>query len=476
MPVDQAVRLICLGHLDAAREALSRVTDEADGEALHDFRVAVRRLRSTLRAYRDHLDDPIPNKLRRRLRDLQQATNAGRDAEVALEWVQPHRASLNPRQRYGLDWLVARLEARRQEAYRTAAEQVTRDFEKIARLLSQQLERYRRKIKVGTGDVPTPHAAAAAALVRRHAGVLAEQLGRVAGPDDQEAVHRARIAAKRLRYLLEPLRDELGAAKPLIGKLKELQDVSGAMHDAQVFEQDLGSAIEAAAAERARRIYDEAAAGDADRASLRRAASRDERPGLLALMKLATARRAAHFAELRERWIGDGAQPFFAALEDAAATMASRSGVEIERKFLLHEVPPRAREATGVEIDQGWLPGSVLQERLRRVRSSDGERLWRTVKHGQGLTRLEVQEAASPELFQALWPLTEGRRLTKRRYTVPDEDLEWEIDEFTDRDLVLAEVELPAPDTPVDPPEWLVPYVEREVTGEPDYLNVNLAR
>ncbi len=52
----------------------------------------------------------------------------------------------------------------------------------------------------------------------------------------------------------------------------------------------------------------------------------------------------------------------------------------------------------------------------------------------------------------------------------------WEIDEFTDRELVLAEVELPAPDMVPEPPEWLGPYVVRDVTDEPEYLNANLAR
>jgi CYTH domain-containing protein len=40
---------------------------------------------------------------------------------------------------------------------------------------------------------------------------------------------------------------------------------------------------------------------------------------------------------------------------------------------------------------------------------------------------------------------------------------------------VLAEVDLSDAATPVAPPDWLAPYIVREVTGEPEYLNVNLA-
>jgi CYTH domain-containing protein len=98
------------------------------------------------------------------------------------------------------------------------------------------------------------------------------------------------------------------------------------------------------------------------------------------------------------------------------------------------------------------------------------------VKLGQGLTRVELEEEASAELFEKLWALTEGRRLRKQRYYVPDGDLRWEVDEFLDRDLVLAEVELADPALTVHPPAWLESRIVREVTGEPQYLNVNLGR
>jgi CYTH domain-containing protein len=75
-----------------------------------------------------------------------------------------------------------------------------------------------------------------------------------------------------------------------------------------------------------------------------------------------------------------------------------------------------------------------------------------------------------------MWPLTEGRRLRKRRYAIVDGPLTWQIDEFLDRPLVLAEVELPSESVIVEPPTWLAPVVVREVTNEPDFTNASLAR
>ena len=45
-----------------------------------------------------------------------------------------------------------------------------------------------------------------------------------------------------------------------------------------------------------------------------------------------------------------------------------------------------------------------------------------------------------------------------------------------DRELFLAEVELSDPEQHPELPEWLAPYVVREVTNEAEYVNLNLAR
>jgi adenylate cyclase len=149
---------------------------------------------------------------------------------------------------------------------------------------------------------------------------------------------------------------------------------------------------------------------------------------------------------------------------------------EIERKYLLRALPPRARSAPFEDLWQGWIPGEKLQERLRRTKGARGLRYFRTVKLGRGISRIEVEEQTDPALFRRMWPLTAGKRVRKRRYLVEEGALLWEIDAFADRELFLAEVELPSADTPVSLPDWLSPFVVREVTGEDEFVNINLAR
>ena len=52
----------------------------------------------------------------------------------------------------------------------------------------------------------------------------------------------------------------------------------------------------------------------------------------------------------------------------------------------------------------------------------------------------------------------------------------WEVDRFLDRELYLAEVEVPEVSYSVEIPKWLAPYVIREVTEELPYEGVALAR
>src|SRR5258708_4565997 len=100
-PVDRAAREVALGLLEQADEAGKRLDHPDDPEALHDFRVAVRRLRSWLRAYKEPLRGSVSGKHRDVLRAVAHATNAGRDAEVHVEWLRARAEFFRGRRRGG---------------------------------------------------------------------------------------------------------------------------------------------------------------------------------------------------------------------------------------------------------------------------------------------------------------------------------------------------------------------------------------
>jgi adenylate cyclase len=148
--------------------------------------------------------------------------------------------------------------------------------------------------------------------------------------------------------------------------------------------------------------------------------------------------------------------------------------MEIERKWLVTEVPAVLDGCPSRVIRQGYLalePGGTEV----RVRDDDGRRSL-TVKSAGGLSREEVDIPLSDEQFAQLWPLTEGRRVEKRRICLRlDDGALAEVDVFEGalKGLVLAEVEFDSEGAAArfEPPAWM----GREVTDDPRYKNRNLA-
>src|SRR5262249_31250713 len=150
---------------------------------------------------------------------------------------------------------------------------------------------------------------------------------------------------------------------------------------------------------------------------------------------------------------------------------------EIERKFLLRALPADVARHPSVIIDQGYIPGTAVRERVRRTQEGTILRYFRTIKVGAGVERFEFEEETTDTFFVAVWPLTEGHRVRKRRYNIPAGERVWEVDEFLDRDeLVLAEIEIERADEEVSPPADIAAVIVREVTNEPAFSNYTLSR
>jgi CHAD domain-containing protein len=322
-PAAEATRLIALGYLEDASAAATRLEDPKDEEALHDFRVALRRLRSTLRAYRLELRASVRRGSRDRLGRIADATNRSRDADVALAWLRPLTSALTSGERVGLRELIERIERRRDDVYEKTVDHVRRSFTKTAKRLRKRLGEYRQAVQPAAADgTPAGFATIAAAAVTEHAADLGQRLAEVHSPDQFDEVHAARIAAKRLRYLLEPLGAQVPDGATLVRKLRELQDLLGGLCDTQVLAMEVEAAVTAAGAVRARRLFDLELA-DVDASERRKAArASNERPGLLAVARRLRARRAALFTRLQTPWLRPAGAQFVRDVESAARGIA----------------------------------------------------------------------------------------------------------------------------------------------------------
>jgi len=291
-PAPVAAASIVLACLADSERRLDGLDGAAAGEALHDFRVALRRTRSALRAYRDVLGPCFRKKDHRRLRDMSRATNAGRDAEVQLEWLTAHRAAVARDERGGLNALLRELRRARRAAYAEGCGTLRARF----RHASQRLRRHLRRAADGGPGLR----ASFGTLLAEHAGNLAALLGGVGSVADRDQLHRARIAAKRLRYLLEPMVRPLPEARAAVRALKELQDLLGTQRDVDLVLTMLRE---------------------------RQAATAD--PGLAQLAAVADGERDACWARLSERWLtpASGGAAFLATLEDLGRGLAGPAAV-----------------------------------------------------------------------------------------------------------------------------------------------------
>lgn len=453
-PPAAGARVMALARCGDVEAAAARVADPADLEALHDLRVALRRLRSALKALAPLLGDAVGEKQRRRLARAARLTGPARDAEVLLSWLGDQRDRLQPAWRGAHDWLLERVE---RERARAAARVTARALPKLAKALPRLARRLARPAPPHPGG-PATLAAALAPLLRARAAALREALREVAGADDAAALHLARIAGKRLRYLLEPLRGVEGLpAEAAVEALRALQDLLGEWNDAHVAGLELQAALTEAAADRTR--WRDRGGGDAD-----------FRPGLLALARLAAAREAACFARLEEAHLGGRATPLLDLAYAVVAALEARVEVPAaapERKLLLTALPAEVAGGGVDEVELGWLAGTRPPEGVGLVRSAGGERLFRL--HAG---RAPADEPLARGDFEALWPLTEGRRVAKRCHR-GEAGPGWRFDEYQDRRLVVAVAEA-GPEVPAPP--WLEPLVVRDVTGERGYTDEVLAR
>ena len=149
------------------------------------------------------------------------------------------------------------------------------------------------------------------------------------------------------------------------------------------------------------------------------------------------------------------------------------SGLEIERKFLVHKRMNWKHLATGSShIQQGYMT-AVNTVRVR-VRDDQAFLTIKGKSRDGGLSRYEFEKEISMDEAQQLLKLCEPPVIDKRRYIIPYEGHTFEVDEFygENEGLVMAEVELENRWEEVILPD----FIGQEVTGDDRFYNRNMRR
>jgi CHAD domain-containing protein len=214
-----------------AREESIRKAE--DPEDVHQMRVATRRLRASLQVAEAIYDPMLIQQFRKSLRRAAQALAIVRDLDVFLLAIRKRRAELAEAEATMLDRLIAAVETER-----TAAR-----VQMLADLQSRRYLRFKHDFAVflttpGNGLAALPPTGmparvrdvAGSAIWQRYEQWRAFDV--VLNDAQDEVLHEARIAGKRLRYTFEFFGPALGPKlSELLDQLAELQEHLGLLQD-----------------------------------------------------------------------------------------------------------------------------------------------------------------------------------------------------------------------------------------------------
>jgi CHAD domain-containing protein len=210
-----------------ARDLFEPVRSGRGREAVHDLRVASRRLRAAL-SLLEAAGVPEARKWRKTVRRVTRALGRARDLDVQIGFLR--RFIARNRGIADVPRLKARLEARR----RAVQKDVLRALRRVED--SGVLDDIARLGPAGRVPAAATARGRAAVQVRRRLRSLLELAPFVPREDAAEGHHRLRIAAKRLRYVLEIFLPVFGRrAEAWIRAIRELQEVLGELHDGDVW-------------------------------------------------------------------------------------------------------------------------------------------------------------------------------------------------------------------------------------------------
>ena len=127
--------------------------------------------------------------------------------------------------------------------------------------------------------------------------------------------------------------------------------------------------------------------------------------------------------------------------------------MEIERKFLIKELPKNLDSYPCRHIEQGYLSVSPVV-RIRK----DNDRFELTYKGKGAMVREEHNLPLTKDSYDHLKEKIDGRLIAKKRYMIPLENYTVELDVFEGdlAPLILAEVEFPSKEAAntFTPPDW----------------------
>ncbi|MHB8186658.1 MAG: CHAD domain-containing protein [Dermatophilaceae bacterium] len=227
--------------LATMRENLPGLIDDVDTEFLHDFRVAVRRTRATLKLGRPVLPEVMRSRWEPAFKGLGDTTTPVRDLDVYELDLPTMRGWLVAADPADLEPLATYLRHRRTAERRTLVRRLRSvSFGRLVTEWEKELAQL-----VDTPDDADQEHLSAGRLAGRSISRAYQRVARdgaaISGDSSAEDLHQLRKRCKELRYALEVFAPVVakGPRKRAVADLKGLQDVLGRFQDSEVQRQAL---------------------------------------------------------------------------------------------------------------------------------------------------------------------------------------------------------------------------------------------
>ena len=246
-PLAEAGRKIMLAQFAEmlCHEAGTRLGE--DIEALHDMRVATRRLRAAFDIFGHAFQKKAVRSNMAGLRQIGRLLGAVRDLDVFMEKAEGYLESLPEDTRQGLDPLLLSWRSQRSDTRnRLLSHLDSPAYGEFITYYNYFVQTIGSGVQVHNTDTPTPNRVCEVVpclIYNRMAMVRA--YGPIVNTATIPQLHALRIEFKRLRYAFEFFVEVLGVeARQVIDMIKKLQDHLGDLHDADVACQILNSFLD----------------------------------------------------------------------------------------------------------------------------------------------------------------------------------------------------------------------------------------
>lgn len=231
-PAIEMVNAVIAAHIPMMRQNEAGIIADIDTEFLHDYRIALRKIRSVISLFSGVYGHQQTADLKSEFSALMAPTGKLRDLDVYLLTRSDYAKLLPPDLHPGLAHMFARFSEHRAAAHAELAQQLQ------SPAYGAQMKRLEKLFKKGKKLVAGPRSGApahdfACSLIWKHYRKICKIAAGITETTPDEQVHALRIQCKKLRYLMEisaPLFSK-SDMKDVIRPLKQLQDTLGQFND-----------------------------------------------------------------------------------------------------------------------------------------------------------------------------------------------------------------------------------------------------